>query len=71
MIVNLRYGLPYTTEVLRRGSQGFKEVGKVGVFEVKTLQKPVKKRGGVIRGLETLRRSLEGLGKGFEPFEGC
>ena len=45
-------------------------VGKVGVFEVKTLQKAVRKRGGVIRGLETLRRSLEGLEKGFEPFEG-
>ena len=42
------------------------------MFEVKTLQKAVKKkRGGVIRGQETLRMCLEGLGKGFEPFEGC
>ena len=29
LIVNLRFGLPYTTEVLRRGSSGFKVVGKV------------------------------------------
>ena len=43
-------------------------VGKVWVFEVKTLQKAVKKRGGVIRGVETLKMSLEGLGKGFDRF---
>ena len=44
-------------------------VGKVWVFEVKTLQKAVKKRGGgVIRGVETLKMSLEGLVKGFDRF---
>ena len=29
LIVNLRFGLPYTTEVFVRGSSGFKIVGKV------------------------------------------
>ena len=29
LIVNLRFGLPYTTEVFIRGPSGFKVVGKV------------------------------------------
>ena len=41
------------------------------MFEVKTSPKVVKKRGGVIRGVESLRMGLEGLLKGFGGFEGC
>ena len=42
------------------------------MFEVKTLQKAVKKKGGgVIRGQKTLGMCLEGLGTGFDQFEGC
>ncbi len=42
------------------------------MFDIKTLQKAVKKKGGgVIRGQETLKMFLEGLGMGFERFQGC
>ena len=39
LIVNLRLGLPYTTEVFMRGSSGFKEVGKVCCLRSKHCQK--------------------------------
>ena len=37
----------------------------------KPCRKLSKTGGGVIKGVERLRMSLEGLGKGFGGFQGC
>ena len=65
LIVNLRFGLANTTEVFIGGSSGFKLAGRVWAFEVKTLQKVVKKRGGGYQGCLMPQNVFRGVMKGF------
>ena len=61
-IANLRYGLPYATEVSFGGVlTGIRGIGEVGVFGSKPLKNRLKRGGGVFRGLEGLTVGLEVL----------
>ena len=70
-IVNLRYGLPYTTEFWSwEVLTGFRGIGEVSVLRL-NLHKKHLRRGGVNRGLEGLKVGLEVLWKSLRGVMGC